>query len=127
MFRPSKLRTHLVQAQEAGYHPDEILEGSGVSWSEVESLQPLDLETIAGLFDYLARHTPPGFAIRAGYRSKVRNYGIVGFGTMSMPTLIAALILAGADAERSARNSGVSANNANAAMPTAPALASHHR
>jgi AraC-like DNA-binding protein len=87
MFRPSKLRTHLVQAQEAGYHPDEILEGSGVSWSEVESLQPLDLETIAGLFDYLARRTPPGFAIRAGYHSKVRNYGIVGFGTMSMPTL----------------------------------------
>ena len=27
------------------------------------------------------------FAIRAGYISKVRNYGIVGFATMSMPTL----------------------------------------
>jgi AraC-like DNA-binding protein len=87
MFRPSKLRTHLLQAQEAGYHPDEILDGSGISWSEIESLQPFDLDTIASLFDYLARRTPPGFAIRAGYMSKVRNYGIVGFATMSMPTL----------------------------------------
>jgi len=87
MFRPSKLRTHLLQAQDAGYCPDEILEGSGIGWSEIESLQPLDLDTIAGLFDYLARRTPPGFAIRAGYTSKVRNYGIVGFATMSMPTL----------------------------------------
>lgn len=87
MFRPSKLRTHLLQAQEAGYCPEGILEGSGVSWKEVESLQPLDLDTIAGLFDYLARRTPPDFAIRAGYTSKVRNYGIVGFATMSMPTL----------------------------------------
>jgi AraC-like DNA-binding protein len=87
MFRPSKLRTHLLQAQEAGYSPPEILDGSGVSWSDIESLQPLDLDTIAGLFDYLARRTPADFAIRAGYKSKVRNYGIVGFATMSMPTL----------------------------------------
>jgi AraC-like DNA-binding protein len=87
MFRPSKLRTHLLQAQEAGYHPEEILDGSGVSWSDIEALQPLDLDTIAGLFDYLARRTPADFAIRAGKTSKVRNYGIVGFATMSMPTL----------------------------------------
>jgi AraC-like DNA-binding protein len=87
MFRPSKLRTHLLQAQEAGYHPEEILDGSGVNWADIESLHPLDLETIAGLFHFLARRTPPGFAIRAGYTSKVRNYGIVGFATMSMPTL----------------------------------------
>jgi AraC-like DNA-binding protein len=87
MFRPSKLRTHLLQAQEAGYHPEEILEGSGIAWGDIESLQPLDLDTIAGLFDYLARRTPADFAIRAGKTSKVRNYGIVGFATMSMPTL----------------------------------------
>jgi AraC-like DNA-binding protein len=87
MFRPSKLRTHLLQAQEAGHCPHAILEGSGVGWGDIESLQPLDLDTIAGLFDYLARRTPPGFAIRAGHTSKVRNYGIVGFATMSMPTL----------------------------------------
>jgi AraC-like DNA-binding protein len=87
MFRPSKLRTHLLQAQDEGFSPDEILEGSGVRWADVESLQPLDLDTIARLFDYLARRTPSGFAIRAGYTSKVRNYGIVGFATMSMPTL----------------------------------------
>jgi AraC-like DNA-binding protein len=90
MFRPSKLRTHLLQAQEAGFSPEEILEGSGIRWADIESLQPLDLDTIAGLFDYLARRTPPGFAIRAGHTSKVRNYGIVGFATMSMPTLRAA-------------------------------------
>jgi AraC-like DNA-binding protein len=87
MFRPSKLRTHLLQAEEAGYHPEEILEGSGISWKEIETLRPLDMDTIAGLFDYLARRTPAGFALRAGYISKVRNYGIVGFATMSMPTL----------------------------------------
>jgi AraC-like DNA-binding protein len=87
MFRPSKLRTHLLQAQEAGLRPEAILDGSGISWGDIESLQPLDLDTIAGLFDYLARRTPPGFAIRAGHTSKVRNYGIVGFATMSMPTL----------------------------------------
>lgn len=87
MFRPSKFRTHLVQAKEAGFNPEEILEGSGVSWREIESLQPLDLDTIATLFDYLARRTPPDFAIQAGRTSKVRNYGIVGFATMSMPTL----------------------------------------
>jgi AraC-like DNA-binding protein len=87
MFRPSKLRTHLLQAQEEGVSPDEILEGSGVRWADVESLQPLDLDSIGRLFDYLARRTPDGFAIRAGYTSKVRNYGIVGFATMSMPTL----------------------------------------
>lgn len=87
MFRPSKLRTHLLQAEEAGYSPQEILDGSGISWSDIESLQPLDLDTIAGLFDYFARRTPSDFAIRAGYTSKVRNYGIVGFSTMSMPTL----------------------------------------
>jgi AraC-like DNA-binding protein len=87
MFRPSKLRTHLLQAQDAGFCPDEILEGSGVDWSDIESLQPLDLDTIARLFDYLARRTPADFAITAGNTSKVRNYGIVGFATMSMPTL----------------------------------------
>ena len=87
MFRPSKLRTHLLQVREFGYCPDEILDGSGVSWNDIESLRPLDLETIATLFDYLARRTPPDFAIRAGYTSKIRNYGIVGFATMSMLTL----------------------------------------
>lgn len=90
VFKPTKLRTHLLQAREAGFCPERILEGSGVSWADIESLQPLDLETIAGLFDCLARRTPPGFAIRCGNTSKVRNYGIVGFATMSMPTLRAA-------------------------------------
>jgi AraC-like DNA-binding protein len=87
MFKPSKLRTHLLHAKEEGIDPDEILEGSGVRWADVESLRPLDLESIAHLFDYLARRTPPGFAVRAGYTSKLRHYGIVGFATMSMPTL----------------------------------------
>jgi len=87
MFTPCKLRTHLLQAQEAGCSPEEILDGSGISWSNIESLQPLGLDTIAGLFDYVARRTPPGFAIRAGYMSTMRIYGIVGFATLTMPTL----------------------------------------
>jgi AraC-like DNA-binding protein len=90
MFTPCKLRTHLLQAQKAGYSPEKILEGSGVSWTNIESLQPVRLETIATLFDYLARRTHPGFAISAGHMSTIRIYGIVGFATMSMPTLRAA-------------------------------------
>src|SRR6185312_11489118 len=43
------------------------------------------------------------------------------------PAETAALIFAGAGAQRSARITGVSANRTNAAMPTAPALANHHR
>ncbi|HEX7854792.1 MAG TPA: AraC family transcriptional regulator ligand-binding domain-containing protein [Sphingobium sp.] len=91
MFKPSKLRTYLMLAEDAGLCPTEILEGSGVSWDEIASLKPLDLDTIVGLFDYLAERTPAGFAITSAYASKVRNYGIVGFATMSMPTLRDAL------------------------------------
>jgi AraC-like DNA-binding protein len=90
MFTPCKLRTHLLQAQEFGYCPEEILDGSGVSWSDIDSLKPLGLDTIAGLFDYVARRTPPGFAINAGHSSTIRIYGIVGVATMNMPTLRAA-------------------------------------
>ena len=87
MLRPAKFRAHILQAQEEGFSPEAILEGSGVSWNDLDALKPLDLETIANLFDHLSRHTPPGFAVRAGKTCKVRNYGIVGFATMSVPTL----------------------------------------
>ena len=87
MFAPCKLRTHLLQAQEAGYSPEEILDGSGVSWTDIVSLQPLGLDTIAELFDYVARRTPSAFAIKAGHMSTIRIYGIVGFATTTMPTL----------------------------------------
>jgi AraC-like DNA-binding protein len=90
MFAPSKLRTHLLQAQAAGYRPEEILAGSGVSWTEIESLQPVALDTIARLFDFLARRTHPGFAIAAGHMSTLQIYGVVGAATMNMPTLRAA-------------------------------------
>lgn len=91
MFKPSKLRTYLMLAHDAGLCADAILDGSGTSWADIEALCPLDLDTIADLFDYLALRTPPGFAISSAYASKVRNYGIVGFATMSMPTLRDAL------------------------------------
>ncbi|PEQ14263.1 hypothetical protein B2G71_01255 [Novosphingobium sp. PC22D] len=87
MFKPSKLRTYLMLAQDAGLSPDEILEGTGVSWDDIHALKPFDLPTIANLFEHLARRTPPGFAITSAYGSQVRSYGVVGFGTMSMPTL----------------------------------------
>lgn len=90
MFKPSKLRAYLHRAQEAGLDPAAILDGSGVSWAEVEALRPLDLDTMAGLFDYLARRTPPGFAIRSGSDSKAADFGIVGFSMMSMKTMRAA-------------------------------------
>ena len=87
MFKPSKLRAYLIRARDAGMSPDDILKGSGVQWSDIESLQSFDLDTIAGLFDFLARRTPPGFAVACGRVSKVRDFGIVGFSMMSMPTL----------------------------------------
>lgn len=87
MFKPSKLRTYLMLALDAGLCPDDILKGSGASWADIESLKPFDLPEIARLFEYLADRTPHDFAIRSGYSSKVRNYGIVGFATMGMPTL----------------------------------------
>lgn len=87
VFKPSKLRTYLMLAEEAGLNPDDILEGTGVSWAEIHALKPFDLLTIASLFEHLAKRTPAGFAITSAYASKVRNYGIVGFATMSMPTL----------------------------------------
>jgi AraC-like DNA-binding protein len=90
MFAPCKLRTHLLQAQAAGYRPEEILDGSGVSWTDIESLQPVGLDTIARLFDFLARRTHPGFAIAAGHVSTLQIYGVVGAATMNMPTLRAA-------------------------------------
>ncbi|MCG2842017.1 AraC family transcriptional regulator [Sandaracinobacter sp. RS1-74] len=79
-------------AQDAGLCADTILEGSGASWADIESLRPFDLPEIARLFEYLADRTPQDFAIRSGYSSKVRNYGIVGFATMGMPTLRDALL-----------------------------------
>jgi AraC-like DNA-binding protein len=91
MFKPSKLRTYLMLAMNAGLSPEGILDGSGVSWKSIAALEPLDLETIVGLLDYLAERTPAGFAIASAYSSKVRDYGIVGFATMTMPTLRDAL------------------------------------
>jgi AraC-like DNA-binding protein len=73
-----------------GYRPEEILDGSGVAWTEIESLQPVGLDTIARLFDFLARRTHPGFAIAAGHVSTLQIYGVVGAAAMSMPTLRAA-------------------------------------
>jgi AraC-like DNA-binding protein len=90
VFKPSKLRAYLVRAREVGLCPEEILEGSGTRWSDIEALRPLDLDVIAKLFDLVARRTPPGFAVRCGSVSRVRDFGIVGFAMMSMPTLRAA-------------------------------------
>ena len=90
MFKPSKLRAYLLRAKEAGLSPEAILEGSGTSWPEIEALHPFDLDVMADLFDYVAHRTPEGFAIRCGHASKVRDFGIVGFSMMSMPTLRAA-------------------------------------
>lgn len=91
MYKPSKLRTYLMLAVDAGLCPDQILKGSGACWSDIEALKPFELNDIANLFTHLAKHTPPNFAITSAYNSKVCSYGIVGFATMSMPTLRDAL------------------------------------
>jgi AraC-like DNA-binding protein len=87
VFKPTALRVYLLRAIEANYDPDEILAGSGTRWSEIESLKAFDLDTIAGLFDYLARRTEPEFAMRCGQACKIRDFGVMGFAMMSMPTL----------------------------------------
>jgi hypothetical protein len=87
LFKPITLRVYLLRAREAGICPEDILDGSGTAWSDIEALKPLDMDIIAGLFDYLARRTPPDFAIKCGYACKIRDFGIVGFTMMSMPTL----------------------------------------
>ncbi len=87
MFKPSKLRAYLLRAGEAGLCPEGILEGSGTSWSDIESLQPMDLDEMGRLFDFVARRTPRDFALKCGHISHVRDFGIVGFAMMSLPTL----------------------------------------
>jgi AraC-like DNA-binding protein len=74
-------------ARDAGIPPEDILDGSATTWDDIDALEPVDLDSIIDLFDRLAAGTPPGFAIRSANASKVRSYGLVGFATMSMPTL----------------------------------------
>lgn len=71
--------------------PAFILEGSGVSWRDLESEASLDPEISIELFDHLARRTPPGFAVRCGRASKLLDFGVVGMAMTSLPTLRHAL------------------------------------
>lgn len=87
MFKPTTIRVYLLRAIDSGLNPDQILEGSGVSWSDIDALKPLELDKIAELFGYLARRTPPDFAMTCGDAISIRDFGIVGFTMMSMPTL----------------------------------------
>ena len=48
------------------------------------------LDRMGYLFDFLARRTPPGFALMSGKGAKARDFGLVGFAMMSMETLRAA-------------------------------------
>lgn len=91
MFKPSKLRAYLLRAREHGIPPEVILDGSDITWEEIEALAPIDLDTMSVLFDLLATRTPAGFSIQCGRACKVGEYGIVGFSMMSMPTLRAAM------------------------------------
>ena len=87
VFKPTALRAYLLRAIEANYDPDRILAGSGTRWREIEALKSFDLDTVASLFDYLARRTAPDFAMHCGYACKIRDFGVLGFAMMSMPTL----------------------------------------
>ena len=88
VFKPSnKLLAYLQRAQAWGLSPERILEGSGVDWQDVEALKPIDAERTAQLFDFLARRTPPGFALACGQASKVADFGIVGLAMASTATL----------------------------------------
>lgn len=86
-FKPITLRVYLHRALEMGMSPDEILEGTGTSLRDIDALVPMEIERIIALFDVLARRTPADFAIQCGLACKIRDFGIVGFSMMSMPTL----------------------------------------
>ena len=77
MFKPSELRAHLQRAEQLGYSPSQLIEGSGVTWRQIDSLEPMPFEAISGLFDLLARRTPEGFALKCGGMSSVQDFGIV--------------------------------------------------
>lgn len=86
-FKPVTLRVYLQRAQSMGISPDDILQGSGTTWGDIEALCPMELDQIAAIFDYLARRTPADFAIQCGLACRIRDFGIVGFSMMSLPTL----------------------------------------
>jgi len=90
VFKPTTLRAYLLRARNAGLDPDWILQGSGFSWNDIDSLKTLELDTIVRLFRHFSRRVPLDFAIRCGYSCSIRDFGIVGFSMMSMPTLRAA-------------------------------------
>jgi AraC-like DNA-binding protein len=87
MFKPTTLRVYLQRALENGFDPDEILDGSGTDWTDIEALRPLDLDEIGDLFGHFSRRTASDFAIRCGASCKIKDFGLVGFAMMSMPTL----------------------------------------
>ena len=87
MIKPSELRAHLQRATQLGYAPEDLLDGSGVTWSQVDALEPLSYETISDAFDLLAKRTPDGFAVRCGGMSSVQDFGIVSNAMGSKPTL----------------------------------------
>lgn len=92
MIKPSnKFLSYLRRAQDAGLNPERILDGSGISWQEVETSKPIDVAVMAQLFDFLARRTPADFAFTCGKATKISDFGIVGLAMASAPTLRDAL------------------------------------
>ena len=87
MIKPSELRAHLQRAEQLGYSPGDLVQDSGVTWRQIDSLEPLPYETISGLFDLLARRTPEGFALRCGAMSSVQDFGIASNAMASKHTL----------------------------------------
>lgn len=87
MFKPTSLRVYLRRALESGVDPESILEGSGLDWSDIDGLHDLDIDEISELFGLFARRTSPSFAMRCGASCKIKDFGLVGFAMMSMPTL----------------------------------------
>jgi AraC-like DNA-binding protein len=87
MFKPTSLRVYLKRALESGFDPHTILSGTGVDWTDIELLHPMDLDEIGDLFGHFARRTASGFAMQCGAACKIKDFGLVGFAMMSMPTL----------------------------------------
>lgn len=87
MFKPSELRAHLQRAAQLGYSPSELVQDSGVTWRQIDALEPLPYETISSLFDLLARRTSEGFALKCGSMSSVQDFGIVSNAMTSKYTL----------------------------------------
>lgn len=79
MEKPVKLRADLLYLAKIGREPDEVLEGTGVAFEQIDALRPMAPARIAELYDVLAGRLPDDFAIRCGLATRYQYMGLLGY------------------------------------------------